>query len=56
MNNCLSGTRPLGAILLSIFVPSYFFTVTKIKSFSQTELKIIGLAKLFFYLFYNKIY
>ena len=22
--------------------------------FSQTELKIIGLAKLFFYLFYNK--
>lgn len=50
MNNCLSGTRPLGAILLSIFVPSYFFTVTKIKSFSQTELKIIGLAKLFFFI------
>ena len=28
MNNCLSGTMSLGANLLSIFVPSYFFTVT----------------------------
>ena len=29
MNNCLSGTMSLGANLLSIFVPSYFLTVTK---------------------------
>ena len=28
MNNCLSGTMSLGANLLSIFVPSYFLTVT----------------------------
>ncbi|WP_455517913.1 hypothetical protein, partial [Leyella stercorea] len=31
MNNCLSGTMSLGANLLSIFVPSYFLTVTKSK-------------------------
>nr|WP_294778975.1 type II toxin-antitoxin system YafQ family toxin [Prevotella sp.] len=30
MNNCLSGTMSLGANLLSIFVPSYFLTVTKL--------------------------
>ena len=30
INNCLSGTMSLGANLLSIFVPSYFFTVTKL--------------------------
>ena len=29
MNNCLSGTMSSGANLLSIFVPSYFLTVTK---------------------------
>ena len=29
MINCLSGTMSLGANLLSIFVPSYFLTVTK---------------------------
>ena len=29
INNCLSGTMSLGANLLSIFVPSYFLTVTK---------------------------
>lgn len=28
INNCLSGTMSLGANLLSIFVPSYFLTVT----------------------------
>ena len=28
MNNCLSGTMSLGTNLLSIFVPSYFLTVT----------------------------
>ena len=28
MNNCLSGTMSSGANLLSIFVPSYFLTVT----------------------------
>ena len=28
MNNSLSGTMSLGANLLSIFVPSYFFTIT----------------------------
>ena len=28
INNCLSGTMSLGANLLSIFVPSYFFIVT----------------------------
>lgn len=31
INNCLSGTMSLGANLLSIFVPSYFLTVTKTK-------------------------
>ena len=31
MNNCLSGTMSLGANLLSIFVPSYFLTVTNRK-------------------------
>ena len=30
INNCLSGTMSLGANLLSIFVPSYFLTVTKL--------------------------
>ena len=42
MNNCLSGTMSLGANLLSIFVPSYFLTVTKRnKSFFNSNLYII---------------
>ena len=32
INNCLSGTMSLGANLLSIFVPSYFLTVTYSKN------------------------
>ena len=35
MNNCLSGTMSLGANLLSIFVPSYFLTVTKTIAFEE---------------------
>ncbi|WP_455517941.1 hypothetical protein, partial [Leyella stercorea] len=46
MNNCLSGTMSLGANLLSIFVPSYFLTVTKREKyniFAEVILKTIFL-------------
>ncbi|WP_278906494.1 ATP-dependent DNA helicase, partial [Leyella stercorea] len=44
MNNCLSGTMSLGANLLSIFVPSYFLTVTKykkVKDVADSEFKFV---------------
>ena len=37
INNCLSGTMSLGANLLSIFVPSYFLTVTKVSKRSDVD-------------------
>ena len=47
MNNCLSGTMSLGANLLSIFVPSYFLTVTKYKYIKEIHFCVIFLAKKF---------
>ena len=41
MNNCLSGTMSSGANLLSIFVPSYFLTVTYYPKLWQTVFKVI---------------
>ncbi|WP_455517414.1 hypothetical protein, partial [Leyella stercorea] len=43
MNNCLSGTMSLGANLLSIFVPSYFLTVTYYLKESEKAEKLLVL-------------
>ena len=47
MNNCLSGTMSLGANLLSIFVPSYFLTVTKwiVNGDNDLQLDLPGTGK-----------